>query len=193
MLDTLSSILWASSLEPALDKAAAESKLVLLEFSQAPRCAGSVALRARVYTSQPVEAFIVERCVPVSLIRSDRPIEVTRFNIVWTPTVLIVEPDGTERHRIVGFLPEIEFLAQLEMGAAKAAFGREQFAEARRAFARVVERYPQTYAGPEASYWSGVSEYKLDKNREFLKATGARLRAQYPNSEWAAKSAVWLD
>jgi len=195
MLEALSSstIPWMSDLDGAFEKAKSEDRLVLIQFSQAPRCAGSVALASRVYTHQHVADFLISNFVPVSMLRSERPVETTRFNVIWTPTIIIAEADGTECHRIVGFLPETEFMAQLELGVSKVTFGREQFVDAQRAFASVVERYPQTFAGPEAAYWSGVSEYKQDKNRAFLKSTGLRLREQYPNSDWAAKSAVWLD
>ena len=52
------------------------------------------------------------------------------FDAQWTPTTLIVDPPGTERHHIEGFLPVDDFASQLELGLAKAAFGRGRFDEA---------------------------------------------------------------
>jgi len=193
MLEAPTSIPWTSDLEAAFDKAKTDKKLVLLEFSQAPRCAGSVALREQVYPHLQVSDLIVAEFVPVSLLRSERLDDARRFNVVWTPTVIIAEPDGTERHRIVGFLPRVEFMAQLELGVSKAIFGREQFVDAQHALARVAQRYRETYAGPEASYWFGVSEYKQGKNRDFLRSTALRLREEYPDTEWAVKASVWVE
>ncbi len=53
------------------------------------------------------------------------------LGVQWTPTVLILDSSGVERHRIEGFLPTEDFLAQLTIGLAKSAFGRNEFAEAR--------------------------------------------------------------
>jgi hypothetical protein len=36
----------------------------------------------------------------------------------WTPTILVVGPDGKELHRIEGFLDAPELLAQLLLGLA---------------------------------------------------------------------------
>ncbi len=106
--------------------------------------------------------------------------------------MIISEADGTERHRFVGFLPADDFLAQLQLGLAKAAFSRGQFEPARRAFEAVVEQYPQSDAAPEGIYWAGVSSYKATGKPEFLKQAGAKLKEKYPQSEWAKKGSVWV-
>ena len=42
-----------------------------------------------------------------------------RFDVLWTPTVLILDANGIERARNEGYLPNLEFRAQLEMGLAR--------------------------------------------------------------------------
>jgi tetratricopeptide (TPR) repeat protein len=54
----------------------------------------------------------------------------TRFNVHWTPTQLVLDSDGVERHRIEGFLPSIDFMAQLELGLGKFYFQKEDYARA---------------------------------------------------------------
>jgi len=192
MSHAIASIGWLPDAGGALHRAGAEGKLAFLNFSQAPRCAGSVALERDVYTDERVAVLISARFVPARMIRSEAPQDATRFNVSWTPTFVIAEPDGTERHRLVGFLPVEDFLAQIELGLAKAEFGRERFVDAQRAFEDVVARYAHTHAGPESDYWAGVSRYKQDKDRQFLKATAERLRGRYPSSEWTIRASVWL-
>jgi Thioredoxin-like domain len=185
-------VAWMSDIEQAMTVARQEGKMVLLEFSRAPRCAGSVRLEAEIYPQERVASSICRHFVPVRIPTLERPDDGERFNVVWTPTLIMAEADGTERHRVVGFLPADELLAQLDLGRAKADFGRGRFQESEQAFAAVVDRYPATIAAAEADYWTGVSRYKHTRDREDLRATGERLRARYPESEWAKKGSVWL-
>jgi TolA-binding protein len=106
--------------------------------------------------------------------------------------LILAEPDGTEQHRLVGYLPAEDLLAQIELGLAKAAFGRQQFEQARTAFLDIADKHPHTDAAPEAVYWAAVSGYKASGNPEFLKKGGARLREKWPDGEWAKKSSVWV-
>ena len=88
-----------------------------------------------------------------------------RLNVHWTPTILILDQDGAERHRIEGFLPLDDFLAHLKLGLAKTAFQRSAFEDAERRFREVVAEHSQSEPAPEALYWAGVSRYK-GKNDE---------------------------
>jgi thioredoxin-related protein len=183
---------WLPEVAQGFEQARAQGKMVLIEVGQAPRCAGCVRLEAEVYPRDEVATLIAEHFAPVRILRSDHPQESKQFNVVWTPTLLFLEPDGTERHRIVGFLPFDDFLAQLHLGLAKAAFARDEFDASRRAFQEIVSRFPRTDAAPEAEYWAGVSGYKPNRERAALKTAAETLRDRYPNSEWAKKASVWL-
>jgi hypothetical protein len=46
------------------------------------------------------------------------------YGVQWTPTILVLDASGEERHRIEGFLPVEDFLPQLAFGLAHAAFAR---------------------------------------------------------------------
>jgi TolA-binding protein len=135
---------------------------------------------------------VSEHFVPVKIHVKERPQDFGRFKAEWTPTAIVAEADGTERHRYVGYLPAEDFLAQLELGLAKAAFSRGQFDAAQRSFRDLASRYARTEAAPEAVYWSAVSAYKASGKPEFLKQGGAELREKYPRSDWAKKGSVWV-
>jgi hypothetical protein len=114
-----------------------------------------------------------------------------RYNAQWTPTILVVDPSGEERHRIEGFLPAKPLLAQLALGLGHAAFARSDFTEAERCFATVVENYQDTDAAAEALYWAGVSKYKATNDPAALADTARQFKERYTNTTWATKASVW--
>lgn len=114
-----------------------------------------------------------------------------RFGAQWTPTVLVIDPDGVERHRIEGFIPADEMAAQLLLGLGHVAFYAKQYADAGRRFREVLTAYPDSEAAPEAQYWAGVSSYKATKNADALAETARAFEQRYQGSIWAKKSAVW--
>jgi uncharacterized protein HemY len=114
-----------------------------------------------------------------------------RYNAQWTPTLLVLDPEGTERHRIEGFLPAQDLLAQLTLGLGRSAFARQQWDEAERRFREVVERFANTEAAPEALYWAGVSRYKAKGDPKALGETAREFSRRYQESSWAKKASVW--
>ena len=114
-----------------------------------------------------------------------------RFGAQWTPTVLVIDGKAQERHRIEGFLPAGDFLAQLALGAAHAAFAAADYPTAARLFDDVVTSYPASDAAPEAQYWSGVSRYKGTGDAAALHDTARRFTERFQDTSWAKKSSVW--
>lgn len=115
-----------------------------------------------------------------------------RFGAEWTPTILLLDPTGTERHRIEGFLPADDFMAQLGLGLGRVEFSAGDFAESERQLREVVARHPDSDAAPEALYWAGVAKYKATKDAGALQETGEAFRQRYQDSTWAKKSSVWV-
>jgi hypothetical protein len=148
-----------------------------------------------VYSDPRVVSFVTQQFVPVRIHVKEQADEFkrlgTRFSAQWTPTVLIVDPTGTERHRIEGFLPVDDFLSQLTLGLAKAAFARSDYAAAGRLYRQVVDEFPQTEAAPEGLYWAGVSKYRATNDPSALGATTQAFREKYQGSSWAKKASVW--
>lgn len=114
-----------------------------------------------------------------------------RYDAHWTPTALILDASGEEHHRIEGFLPAEDFLAQLALGVGKTAFSGGQFEAAEEAFRQVVARHPDTEAAAEAQYWAGVSRYKATGNATALADTAKSFRERYAGTSWAKKASVW--
>ena len=135
--------------------------------------------------------FIQEHFVPVKFHIKEQKAMFDRFGVLWTPTQIILDADGAERHRIEGFLPADDFLAQLEFGLARAAFENQRYNEAGSLFREVVEHHPDAGVAPEARYWSGVSAYKASNDAAPLKETAQDLSRRYPESEWTKRASVW--
>jgi TolA-binding protein len=129
--------------------------------------------------------------VPVEAHIKEHPAYFHRFDAVWTPTVLILDSNGTERQRIEGYLTKDEFRARLELGLARVAFMGKQWAEAERRYGQVVERYPDSKAAPEAVYWRGVSHYKATNDHTALGEVAEQFKQKYQDSVWAQKASVW--
>ena len=129
--------------------------------------------------------------MPLEAHIKEHPAYFHRFDAAWTPTVLVLDPDGAERLRLEGYLPREEFRAHLEMGLARVAFMRKRWEDAEQRYARVVERYPETKAAPEAVYWRGVSRYKATNDHTVLGEVASALGERYPDSVWALKASVW--
>ena len=129
--------------------------------------------------------------MPVQAHIKEHPAYFHRFEVLWTPTVLILNSNGIERERSEGYLPNSEFRARLEMGLARIAFMDKQWAEAERRYAEVAARYPKTSAAPEAVYWRGVSRYKATNDHTALNEVADELKEKYPQSVWTLKTSIW--
>ena len=129
--------------------------------------------------------------MPLAAHIKEHPAYFHRFDALWTPSVLILDPNGKERYRIEGYLPVEEFRAQLERGVARVAFMSKNFADAEQRYAAVLDRYANTTAAPEALYWKGVSHYKATNDHTVLGELPKLFQQKYPDSAWALKSAAW--
>lgn len=147
------------------------------------------------YPDPRVREFVTRHFVPVRVHPKETPEAFNRlgdkYDAHWTPTILVLDHTGTERHRIEGFIPADELLAQLALGVAKAAFARKDYAAAERLYREVVDRYPDADPAPEAQYWAGVSKYRATNDPSALKATADAFSKRYQDSTWATKSSVW--
>jgi outer membrane protein assembly factor BamD (BamD/ComL family) len=114
-----------------------------------------------------------------------------RFSAQWTPTILIIDHTGTERHRVEGFLPADDLLAELTLGLGHSAFARGEFSEAEERFREVLDRFPNSEVAAEAQYWAGVSRYKATNDAAALGETARQFTQRFQDSTWAKKASVW--
>ena len=114
-----------------------------------------------------------------------------RYGAQWTPTILILDPEGVEQHRIEGFLPADDLLDQLMLGLGHGAFKHQKWSEAERWFTEVTNRHPDGDAAAEAAYWAGVARYKATGDPAALTSTATVFSEHYQDTPWAKKASVW--
>ena len=143
------------------------------------------------YPDERVAGFIQENFLPVKIHIKENHAGFDRFGVQWTPTIIVADSHGVERYRFEGYLPAGDFLSQLEMGLAKAAFANRNWSEAERRFREVAENFAESDAAAEALYWAGVSRYKATGDATALRRTAETFRSRYSGSQWAKKASVW--
>lgn len=145
------------------------------------------------YPDPGVESFINDNYVPVKIHIKEQPQVFERFGVQWTPTMQVLDPDGTKRHQFEGFLPPEDFLAHLELGLAHSAFAGARWPEAESRYDDIVSRLPRSGVAPEALYWAGVSRYKNSGDATALRRTAEAFKTRYADSTWAKKASVWAN
>jgi hypothetical protein len=183
---------WSKDVDSSLKEAQQTGRLVLIDFSAAPAWGACARLEAESYADEGVAGFIDANFLPVESHIKEHPAWFHRFGAIWTPTILILDSKGRERHRIEGYLPKEEFQAQLEMGLGRLAFEEKKWPDAERIYGEVVETYPKTSSVPEARYWRAVSRYKRTSDHTVLGQVAQELHATAPESIWTKKASPWL-
>lgn len=139
------------------------------------------------YPDEKVSDFLVENFIPVKIpFAHDREM-VKRFNITWTPTFLVLDTEGREHYRFVGYLPPKDFIANLEFAKGKVFFDRNRLGMAIDIFQDVVDSFGESERAAESAYFLGVSRYKKSHDVEELKSGWRIIVDKYPKSEWAKK------
>jgi hypothetical protein len=103
----------------------------------------------------------------------------------------MLDPDGTERHRIEGYLPEPDFLAQLRIGLAHAARARGNWARAQQLYRELADDPAAGDAAAEALYWAGVARYKATGDAAALGETARNFQSRFTDTPWAKKASIW--
>ncbi len=127
---------------------------------------------------------IAEHVIPVKI----KPIDpanqliVQRYQQVWTPTIMLLSPEGQLYHEWNGYLPPDLYVPQLLFGLGKAALKRDRLEEAASWFDMVLAKYPTSDVAPEACYWAAVARYKDSHAADDLLGGWRKLQSRYPNS-----------
>ncbi|GJQ23162.1 MAG: tetratricopeptide repeat protein [Planctomycetia bacterium] len=139
------------------------------------------------YPHKEVIEFINSSLIPLRA-RSDAQPLATDFNLKWTPTLIILDTEGKEHHRTVGFLSPEELIPSLLLGIAKVHFDLNAFKEALSYMEKILSDFPKSSMAPEAIYLKGVCQYKDTKNPKGLKEAYEQLQAKYPENEWTKRA-----
>ncbi|MCE5332970.1 MAG: hypothetical protein LLG06_00115 [Desulfobacteraceae bacterium] len=144
------------------------------------------------YPNLKVADFLNEKVVALQLSSFAEPYA-RDYLVKWTPCLLMLDAEGKEHHRTVGFLPPLEFLPSLKLGIGKAYFDKNRYNEAIAVFDSILSDYVSSASAPEAAFFRGVARYKSTHEAIHLKKMFQFLQERYRNSEWAARAyPYWL-
>ncbi|RUM36482.1 MAG: hypothetical protein DSY50_02410 [Desulfobulbus sp.] len=135
------------------------------------------------YPNQAVSTFIHQKVVPLRL-PSDQQPQAAEYRITWTPALLILDENGIEQHRIVGFLDEIQLIPALLLGIGNLDYYKGNFSRALDCYGRIIAEFPGSDAAPEAIFQRGVSLYKSTHNPTPLREAYELLDSEYKHSLW---------
>jgi hypothetical protein len=138
---------------------------------------------------------VMEHFVPLKLeCNFQKPTDLMKkYHVRWTPTLYVLESDGSPRFHTVGYMPPDELAAHLELVLAMNQFDGRKMDSAISQLRELIEKYPGTAAVPQAIYYEGVANYMKSHNSKHLKKIYLRLREHYPESLWAKKSLPYAD
>ncbi len=139
------------------------------------------------YPTEGMGNFIDLNFIPVQVEVSNKAL-MEKYQVTWTPTILVLDADGKEHYRVVGYVPPEEFIPLFMVGKARFYLDTDQHAEARATLEEMLERCPHPRAAAEAIYFLGVARYKLSHDPKPLRAAYDELKAKYADSEWVRRA-----
>ena len=161
-------IQWETSLTTVKARAKKEKKLILMDFYN-NLWIGCQQLAAVTYPDPNVCFSVENNFIPLQIDFNKNKALVKRYAVKWTPTVIILDSDGDEHHRFVGYLPPEDFIGQIILGKGKVEFDLDRFEQAMQCFQEILVRYSKADAAPEAQYYLGVAKYKASHDPKELK------------------------
>ena len=188
MTDTTDAIVWIEDRDAAAAAAADADRPIMLCASGPGK--GSQRLNDVTWADPRLQEFVAKAVVPYGFDITMSPELSEQHGIVWRPTVLICDAAWRAGHRVIGYLPPNEMLAQLPLGIGKVRFRQGRWADAEKHFEAVAQSYPGTEAAPEAQYWLGASRFQRECKPNGLVAAWNDLMERWPSSRWAMRASV---
>jgi len=139
------------------------------------------------YPNESVVEFIEQNVIPVRVLADQQPLS-TDFNIKWTPSLLILDQEGKEHARTVGFLDAEELIPSLLLGIGNGHSDNNAFHDALACYEKVLSDYPGSDSAPEAIFQRGVALYKSSHDPKPLKEAYTHLQDKYPASQWTKRA-----
>jgi len=138
------------------------------------------------YPNESVVEFINEYLVPLR-IAPDHPVA-EDFTIRWTPSLLLLDKDGKEHRREVGFFEAEELIPFMILAIGNLKFNQREWSEAIANYEQLLAKYPKSDVAPEAVFQLGVAHYKNSNDPKPLRQAYDRLIAEYAGDSWAKRA-----
>lgn len=103
------------------------------------------------YPDAATVEVIAQNLIAMRVQVGSEPELANRFKVQYTPTVVVLDGDGVEHQRTVGFLSPAEFIPSLLLGIGKSHYFNNRFKLASRVLRQLLENYPDSRWSNEAS------------------------------------------
>ncbi len=113
-------IIWGNKISEALKRAASENKLVLLNFSR-PDCEACRRMAEGVFPNIELQEFINNHFVPVKFVSGVDADQFYRYDVKAEPAFLVLDQEGNEVFRKIGYFEADLLIEKLEKARKKAA------------------------------------------------------------------------
>ncbi len=182
----MSSIEWQTNLGYVEDSAVSVRKPILFYYHD-EECIGCRELEEQTFSDGKVISFIMESVIPMKMDIGKKAFY-EKYNVIWTPTLLILDYTGNEIQRSIGFLDSDELIATMHLGIAKVHFITGEFDAANVHLKRLLNQFQESTLIAEAIYFQGVNLYKQKGDTAPLKHAHELLVSNHPLSSWTKRS-----
>ena len=135
------------------------------------------------YPNERLIEFINQNVIPLRVLSDQQPLA-TDYTIKWTPALLLLDQEGKEHFRSIGFLNSEELISSILLGIGNGHFNKDEFQDALCCYERLLTEYPESESAPEAVFQRGVTLYKNTHDPKVLKEAYNHLQDKYPASKW---------
>ncbi len=139
------------------------------------------------YPNESLVDFLNENIIALR-VQSDTKPMADDYNVTWTPALIVLDQEGKELHRTVGFLSPEDLIPSILLGMGNGYFNANEFAQALEVYGRIIDEYPDSDWAPEAIFQKGVSTYKHTENPLPLREAYDVLLEKYPTSQWTKRA-----
>lgn len=179
-------IAWERDLDYALRLAKAGGKPVLLYFHD-PDCIACRALENETFPAGSVVNAIREHAVPAWLPHDHIPLS-SEYGVTWSPSLLVLDPEGRAHRREIGFLPAEELVPFLLLGCAGVYFDGDKYDYAVPLLEQLLAQHSSSAYAPEARFLLGAAAWKAGNDPSHLRRTYEDLQRAWPDSLWTKKA-----
>ena len=103
------------------------------------------------YPEPRIVDFVNRYLIPVRVNTGSPGPLPARFAIQYTPTLVLLDDDGKEQHRSVGFEPPEQFVPSMLLEIGKSFFNHNQFSKALAIFDKILSDYPRSSSAVTAN------------------------------------------
>ncbi|MBN1545454.1 MAG: thioredoxin family protein [Syntrophaceae bacterium] len=182
----MESIEWLTDVAAAHTQSVMERKPLFLFFCS-PGCYFCQKMESDSYTREEVINLFRKGILAVRVSPAERN-WFKNYNVKFTPTCLLVNPEGNEEERTTGFLEEKGLMAFLLLGLSKSYYDMGLLEEGRECVEILTRDYPESAQAPEAFFLRGIYRYHADQNRDHFKEAFEILNDRYQDSIWMKRA-----